>query len=65
MPRHTEARIRELCNELGALKSENEIEEILEELRAVLREHVSMARNALGEQLASLHAIETLRREES
>jgi hypothetical protein len=60
MPRHTDARIPELCNELNMSKSESETEEILEELQKVLREHVTLARNALEGQLTSLRAMEEI-----
>jgi hypothetical protein len=41
-------------------KSESEMEEILEELQKVLREHVTLARNALEGQLTSLRAMEEI-----
>jgi hypothetical protein len=62
MPRYTQARIRELCKELQGVKSDNAIEEILAELRELLREHVKLARTSLEGQLASLSTIEDVAR---
>ena len=58
VPIHTDARIRELCNDLGSVKTDTDIERVLAELREVLREHVRLARNSLEAQAAVVSAIE-------
>jgi len=58
VPIHTDARIRELCNDLGSVKTDADIERLLSELREALREHILLARNSLEARMAVVSAIE-------
>ncbi len=58
VPAHTEAKIKQLCAEALAAKTEADVERILPELREALREHVQLAKSALEGQLSVLAAID-------
>jgi hypothetical protein len=57
VPAHTEARIRQLCIDALAAKTEKDAERIIPELRAVLREHIRLAKDSLGSQLSTITAL--------
>jgi hypothetical protein len=47
--RNTEDRIRELCAKAAAAESPNEVNEILSQLRAALREHIANIKDMIAE----------------
>jgi vacuolar-type H+-ATPase subunit D/Vma8 len=58
VPIHTDARIRELCNDLGSVRTDADVERLLSELREALREHILLARNSLEARMAVVSAIQ-------
>ena len=54
VPHHTEARIRELCDQAVAAKSKAEIERIIPELQAALHEHIQLAKVSLEGQTTTM-----------
>ena len=58
MPAYTEPEIRELCKRLMSLKTEEDLQPVLKQLRKALREHVRLARNSLEAQAAVLQSLE-------
>jgi BarA-like signal transduction histidine kinase len=53
MSAETDGRVQQLCREALAAKPEDNVDRILEELRVALREHVSLAKEKLREQVNS------------
>ena len=54
VPAHTESRILELVTEALAAKSEDDVDRVLPELRAALREHIRLAKESLEVRMAIL-----------
>jgi hypothetical protein len=50
MPRSTEVRIQQLCQEALAAKTSAELERVIPELRAALEEHTRLAKESLSGQ---------------
>jgi hypothetical protein len=50
MPRSTEVRIQQLCQEALAAKTSAELERVIPELRAALEEHTRLAKESLSDQ---------------
>ncbi len=62
MPRHTDAKIRELCVLAVAAETQEDIDCVLLELRAALEEHIQLARNSLEIQRASVASLVAISR---
>jgi len=58
VPAHTEARLRRLCSELAACKTDAEIDRILPELRSALEQHIRLAKESLEAQASYIAASE-------
>jgi hypothetical protein len=57
MPRFTDDRIRRLCSQAIACKTQEEIEQVITELRQALQEHIRMARENLTIQATTIPLI--------
>jgi hypothetical protein len=58
VPAHTEARIQELCTEVLAAKTQADVDRVLPELRSALEEHVRLAKESLGTQIATITSLD-------
>jgi hypothetical protein len=56
MPRHTETRIQQLCQEALAAKTSDELDRVIPALRAALEEHTRLAKESLRGQRNSIAA---------
>ena len=56
MPRYTERRIQQLCQEAVEAKTHAELEQVIPELRAALEEHTRLAKESLTLQRDSIAA---------
>jgi hypothetical protein len=57
MPRFTDDRIRWLCSQSIACKTQEEIEQVITELRQALQEHIRLARENLTIQATTVRLI--------
>jgi hypothetical protein len=57
VPAHTDARIQRLCTEALAAKTQADVDRILPELRSALEEHVRLAKESLGTQIATITSL--------
>jgi hypothetical protein len=62
VPPYTEARIKQLCTEALAAKTQADVDRILPELRSALEEHVRLAKDSLEAQVTAITAMEAIRR---
>ena len=60
MPAYTEERIRQLCAEALAAKSQTDVDRIVPQLRAALEEHVKLAKESLKSQMSTIHALDAV-----
>jgi hypothetical protein len=58
VPLYTEARIQELCKQILAAKSDEDIERVVPELRAALEEHIRLAKDSLRVQRINIAALD-------
>lgn len=54
MPAHTESRILELVTKALAATSDDEVDRVLPQLRAALREHIRLAKESLESSIVVL-----------
>lgn len=64
MPAQTEAKIHQLCTEALAAKTQSDVERVVAELRSALEEHISLAKESLGEQITGLATMDALSQRE-
>jgi hypothetical protein len=57
MPRFTEGRIQQLCTEALAVRTSEEVERVVHELRSALEEHIRLAKDSLENQAATLSTL--------
>ena len=60
MPHHTEANIQNLCARALTAKAPQDVDQIAQELRAALEEHIQLAKNALEGQLGNFPLLDTI-----
>jgi hypothetical protein len=58
VPRYTENRIKQLCSEVVAARTEAETESLITQLRAALDEHISLAKRSLEVQVSTISLLE-------
>ena len=58
VPLYTEARIQQLCKQILAAKSDEDIEGVVPELRAALEEHIRLAKDSLRVQRINIAALD-------
>ena len=54
MPRFTESRIQQLCSQALAVRTSEDVEDVVTELRSALEEHIRLAKDSLENQVATL-----------
>ena len=65
MPRFTEERIRRLCGEAIAAKTNEDVERVLKELRGALEEHIRLAGESLKSRFVPLPGVDARRKKSS
>jgi hypothetical protein len=60
MPKHTEARIQQLCAQALTVETKADADRIIAELRAALAEHITLAKNSLGQQTRVVAVLDDL-----
>lgn len=62
MPKRTEKRLRDLCEQAIAAKDQSEVERKTSELRVALGEHISAARESLSSQASIIPVLDSIAR---
>ena len=62
MPRYTEARIQQLCAKALASNTPKDSEQIIQELRAALEEHIALAKESLEVQRGNFPLLDKIAR---
>jgi len=57
MPRFTQGRIQDLCTQALTVRTSEDIQHVVKELRAALEEHIRLAKNSLENQAATLSTL--------
>jgi hypothetical protein len=60
MPKRTEKRLRDLCEQAITAKDQPEVERKASELRAALEEHISAARESLSTQASVIPVLDSI-----
>jgi hypothetical protein len=57
MPRFTECRIQQLCTAALEVRTSEDVEHVVHELRCALEEHIRLAKDSLENQVATLSTL--------
>ena len=60
MPHFTESRIQQLCSEAITVKTKEDVERVLGELRSALEEHIRLAKLSLAAQASAISFADTI-----